>query len=89
MDRDKIIKQALQERSVKVTSYKASLLWEPWSILKSDRAPYEVFTSFYKKGCLGISGLRDPLPEQARMDFVENANSTCKNDLMLLPKIMR
>ena len=49
MDRDKIIKQALQERSVKVTSYKASLLWEPWSILKSDGAPHEFFTLFYKK----------------------------------------
>lgn len=87
MDRDKNIKKALEERSVKVTSYNASLLWEPWSILKSDGAPYKVFTPFYKKGCLDSSGARAPLTEPARITYVKNANPTDVNDLRLLPKI--
>ena len=87
MDRDKNIKKALEERSVKVTSYNASLLWEPWSILKSDGAPYKVFTPFYKKGCLDSSGPRAPLTEPARITYVKNANPTDVNDLRLLPKI--
>ena len=87
IDRDKNIKKVFEDKGLKVKSYNASLLWEPWSILKSDSTPYKVFTPFYRKGCLGSSDPRTPLPEPARIAYVENDNSTDIKNLKLLPKI--
>jgi deoxyribodipyrimidine photo-lyase len=45
--RDTQIKQVLQTQCL-VKSFNASLLYEPWQILKADQTPYKVFTPFWK-----------------------------------------
>ncbi|UCH42100.1 MAG: deoxyribodipyrimidine photo-lyase, partial [Gammaproteobacteria bacterium] len=57
--RDTEIKNALKVEDVEVRSFNASLLWEPWTVQKSDGSPYRVFTPYYQKGCLAL-----PAPEQ-------------------------
>ena len=86
INRDKNIKIVLEQKGIKVKSYNASLLWEPWSILKADGTPYKVFTPFYRKGCLGSTGPRSPLPEPEKIFYVENVNSTDIKDFKLLPE---
>lgn len=46
---DKNIEIFLAKRGIKCSHYNGSLLFEPWEILKDDRAPYRVFTPFYRK----------------------------------------
>ncbi len=45
---DKAIKAALLEAGCSVTSFNASLLFEPWQVVKEDGSPYRVFTPFWK-----------------------------------------
>ena len=45
--RDKHLKQTLKA-VCEVHSYNASLLQEPWDVLKADATPYKVFTPFWK-----------------------------------------
>ncbi len=61
IDRDQKIKEALLQQGIKVHSYNASLLWEPWEIKKADGTHYKVFTPFYRKGCLNARPPREPL----------------------------
>jgi len=51
MDRDRQIKAALRSRSIKVRSFNASLLHEPWEICTGTGDPYRVFTPFWR-ACL-------------------------------------
>lgn len=60
--RDKAIKDDLKSHGIEAQSFNGSLLWEPWDVLKDDGTPYKVFTPFYRKGCLGQSPPREPLP---------------------------
>ncbi|HJK87816.1 MAG: DNA photolyase family protein [Candidatus Megaira endosymbiont of Mesostigma viride] len=87
VDRDKKIKKIFEDKNIKVKSYNASLLWEPWNILKNDGTPYKVFTPFYRKGCLGNDEPRIPLPKPEGISYVKNNNSTNIRDLKLLPEI--
>ncbi|RTK93432.1 MAG: deoxyribodipyrimidine photo-lyase [Rickettsiales bacterium] len=87
IDRDKKIKKIFEDQGIKVKSYNASLLWEPWDILKNDGTPYKVFTPFYKNGCLGRAHPRPPLPKPERISYVKSQNSTNIRDLKLLPEI--
>ena len=48
ISRDKEIKKLLQENNIKVKSFNASLLYEPWDVTKPDGTPYKVFTPFWK-----------------------------------------
>ena len=50
--RDTHLKKNLQKQGVEVSTFKGSLLWEPWEVLKDDGTPYRVFTPYYRKGCL-------------------------------------
>ena len=61
MQRDSKLKIELQKLGVEATSYNASLLWESWHIKKKDGTPYQVFTPFYKNGCLKAEHPRLPL----------------------------
>ncbi|WP_028489041.1 cryptochrome/photolyase family protein [Thiothrix lacustris] len=62
--RDKHIKEALKP-SCAVHSFNASLLNEPWEVLKADSTPYKVFTPFWKAMLKhGIQHLPLPLPER-------------------------
>lgn len=88
INRDKIIKETLLNYGVTVTSCNGSLLWEPWTIQKSDGTPYKVFTPFYRKGCLNAILPRQPLPAPAAIIFEKDSqNSLTIDALGLLPKI--
>lgn len=60
--RDSELKETLQNQNIAVQSYNGSLLWEPWQVLKQDQTPYQVFTPFYRRGCLAAAAPRAPLP---------------------------
>jgi deoxyribodipyrimidine photo-lyase len=88
ISRDKEIKITLQESGVLVKSYNASLLWEPWKVLKKDDTPYKVFTPFYRRKCLSSVPPRTPLAEPDRIIFSDNMTPSCTLEhLTLLPKI--
>ena len=59
--RDKMIKSKFLDEGINIETFNASLLWEPWDILKSDGTPYKVFTPFFKRGCLNAPEPRKPL----------------------------
>lgn len=83
--RDKEIKQCL---GAECHSFNGSLLWEPWEIKKPDGTPYKVFTPFYRKGCLGGSAPRVPLPPPTDMIFAQGIfESLTLEGLKLLPQI--
>ncbi len=63
--RDKHIKETLKQ-TCEVHSFNASLLNEPWEVLKADGTPYKVFTPYWKAMLKhGIQHL--PLPIPARI----------------------
>jgi deoxyribodipyrimidine photo-lyase len=47
INRDSQLKLHLQKQSINVHSFNASLLAEPWEVLKKDQTPYRVFTAFW------------------------------------------
>ncbi|ODS23362.1 deoxyribodipyrimidine photolyase [Candidatus Endobugula sertula] len=85
--RDKSIKGRLEALGVSVKSFNGSLLWEPWQVLKKDRTPYRVFTPFYRRGCLGSSPPREPLPESKLRISTGDFGGVSLEDLSLLPRI--
>ncbi len=87
MARDKDIKAALKERGLKVKTFNASLLWEPWEIKKDDGTPYKVFTPFYRKGCLKAAEPPAPRPAPDNIPLAEGPARYNETDLNLLPKI--
>jgi deoxyribodipyrimidine photo-lyase len=87
IDRDKNIKKIFEERGVKVKSYNASLLREPWEVLKADGTPYKVFTPFYRKSFVDSYDPRSPLPEPEKISYIKHNHLTEISDLKLLPAI--
>lgn len=97
--RDKQIKQDLISSGIEVLSENASLLWEPWEILKQDGTPYKVYTPYFQRGCLAASPPRPPLKKpvlnlvdsksKALQSGIEQAGLTLKTieELNLLPDI--
>lgn len=85
ISRDKKIKENL---SIPCQSENASLLWEPWTIKKSDGTPYRVFTPYFRKGCLAATPPRVPLAKPGRINFFSLQISFAKKiaDLALLPE---
>jgi len=88
MLRDKEIKKFIKDKGIEVKTFNASLLWEPWDILKDDGTPYKVFTPFYKKGYLNTLSPRMPLdkPNIASYEIDQN-KSLNLNDLNLISDI--
>ena len=70
--RDTIIKQEIKKTGIECETFNGNLLWEPWEILKKDGTPYKVFTPFYRKGCLGSSPPRAPLPKPPKINFKQD-----------------
>lgn len=62
ISRDKELKSYLQNNDVEVKTYSASLLWEPWEILKKDGGYYKVFSHYFYKGCLKTKEPRKLVP---------------------------
>lgn len=69
IDRDRRIKESLNHAGIAVQSFNASLLWEPWEVLKGDGTPYKVFTPYYRKGCLGRTVPRSPAEPASALRF--------------------
>ena len=89
INRDKQIKQTLQDNDIDVQSFNASLLWEPWTNLKKDKTPYRVFTPFYKKGCLEQNGAppeAESAPSKIQYADMPKNNATL-DGLSLMPSI--
>ena len=84
--RDKHIKETLKQQC-DVHSFNASLLNEPWEVLKADGTPYKVFTPFWKAMLKhGIQHLPLPLPE--RIPALQHSPESLSLDaLNLLPTI--
>jgi deoxyribodipyrimidine photo-lyase len=59
---DARLKVSLRESGVRVESFHANLLFEPWTVQTGDGGPYKVFTPFWR-ACLERGGVRKPLPE--------------------------
>lgn len=69
IERDAQIKNNLAALEIETRSFNASLLWEPWTVSKSDGTPYRVFTAYYRNGCLSLAAPRAPLirPDNIRL----------------------
>ena len=85
ISRDQNIQKILESSGIKVISYNASLLWEPWDILKDDGTSYKIFTPFYRKSCLSNLNPRPTLPIPNKISYIKKENSTDINDLKLIP----
>ena len=87
-ERDRRIKESLNHAGLAVQSFNASLLWEPWEVLKADGTPYKVFTPYYRNGCLGSNVPRLPVESAPALRFypaVELSGSCRLEELRLLP----
>ncbi|WND02518.1 deoxyribodipyrimidine photo-lyase [Temperatibacter marinus] len=82
--RDRHIKATLIEAQVFVHSHNASLLWEPWEVLKKDGTPYRVFTPFYKNGCLANFQPRSPHPAPKHIPAQKDRTSISLQKLDLI-----
>lgn len=82
--RDKLTKATLKDLDIECESFNASLLWEPWDVLKSDGTPYKVFTPYYRKGCLSKEPPREPLPKPKKLELAAHKGESLAS-LGLLP----
>jgi deoxyribodipyrimidine photo-lyase len=85
--RDRQIKESYKNTKITLHSYNASLLWEPWDVLKKDGTPYRVFTPFYRNGCLRQEPPRRPLPPPEAINFAENIDALGPTDVTALQLI--
>lgn len=84
--RDKQIKQQLSQQ-LTVKTFNASLLYEPWEILKGDGTPYRVYTPYWKR--MYSTGLNRPMamPSISKLSPVATAKTESLDDLQLLPSL--
>lgn len=86
--RDVRIKNCLKNKNIQVQSTNSALLWEPWTIKKADGSPYQLFTSFYRKGCLQAAPPRQPLPNPQKVNYQkDNEHTLHLSQLKLLPSL--
>lgn len=87
-ERDRDVKDALQNMGTQVRTFNGSLLFEPTSVCKSDGTPYKVFTPYYKKGCLeNAPPVRALLPAPQPISFFSQQPRGNIEDLDLLPRL--
>ena len=86
IDRDRRIKQNLRDSGIEVRSFNASLLWEPWEVLKADGTPYKVFTPYFQRGCLGKGQPRRPLSGSMEIRYAAGHYGCSLQQLNLLPE---
>lgn len=88
INRDKDIKQRLNEADIEVYSSNGSLLWEPWANLKDDGTPYKVFTPFYKNALAKLTPIPAVQRKPAKIDISSCRQGKAKIDqLDLMPAI--
>lgn len=87
IERDSQIKASLKAQGIHASSWNASLLYEPWQVLKKDDTPYRVFTPYWKEVCRrGLNLAPIPAPESIPLSpELGNLTSLNIDDLGLLP----
>jgi deoxyribodipyrimidine photo-lyase len=82
-DIDAALKTRLRDEGLTVESFRANLLFEPWTITTQEGNPYRVFTQFWRT-CLEQGVAREPLHAP---DSIESAPAASESldDWMLLP----
>lgn len=65
--RDKEIKSALRSDGLRVESFNAALLAEPWNIATNEAQPYRVFTPFWRKTLTTLDSLPTPRTAPAQL----------------------
>ncbi len=84
--RDRAVKAALRTEGFVAESAPAALLIEPWTLLKADETPYQVFTPFWK-ACLRKLPPAAPLPVPALAGPERWPDGLPLDALQLLPRI--
>ncbi len=86
--RDTKLKETLAALGVGAVSSNGSLLWEPWEVRNAAGNPYQVFTPFFRKGCLNAGAPRLPLPAPPRLSLADPpAGALPLAALKLLPRV--
>jgi deoxyribodipyrimidine photo-lyase len=83
-DVDAGLKSSLREAGLEAQSFRANLIFEPWTITTQEGAPYRVFTQFWKT-CLEQGVARDPLDAPDAIDSPTGAASDDLASWSLLP----
>ncbi len=87
IDRDRTIKETLEQSGIEVETSNGSLLWEPWETVKADGDPYRVFSPFFRKGCVKAHPPREPLPKPESLSLIKVTEHQGVDALSLLPTI--
>jgi len=82
-DIDAALKSRLRDEGRTVESFRANLLFEPWTVTTQEGNPYRVFTQFWKT-CLEQGVARDPLDAPDSILSVDAASDDL-DDWALLP----
>lgn len=85
IERDSHIKSVLSDAGIKVQSFNANLLFEPWTIHNKQKKPFQVFTPFWKH-LLTLPSPTEPLPVP-KLTGSASVKSDSLKSLELLPKI--
>ena len=85
---DKKLKAHIKDSlGLQCLSFNASLLWEPWTILKKDTTPYKVFSPFYYKGAQSAPEPRMVIESVIdHSKFILSDASSALEDLQISPK---
>lgn len=81
---DTTLKTTLREKGLEVSSFAASVLFEPWTVRTGSNTPYSVYTPFWR-ACRAVPEPRHPLP----VPDITGAKADAGDDLkswMLLPE---
>jgi deoxyribodipyrimidine photo-lyase len=86
-ERDRQVREALEEDGVRVDTFNGSLLFEPWEVSTQQGEPYQVFTAFWK-ACMrqARQSAELPAPDALRAPETWPASLTV-DDLDLEPSI--
>ena len=88
IERDTHIKQdVFKDLDIDIHTFKDSLLWEPWEVLKNDDTPYKVFTPFYRKGCLSKPPPNSPLDKPDHISYASYDQKGKIENLNLMPTV--
>lgn len=87
---DKIVETALRKEAIRVETFNATLLFEPWELQNSSGGPYQVFTPFWRRATkqlkLKLATSHAPPPAPRRIRTVFGLTTSSLEALGLLPK---
>ncbi|MEP2829842.1 deoxyribodipyrimidine photo-lyase [Parvibaculum sp.] len=83
VERDKLVKSILTQRRMKVRSFAASLLAEPWDVKTRSGGPYKVFTPFWR--ALSQVSFDAPLAAPRKLARVKDIATDHLDDWALRP----